>query len=95
MTREDHKSGTDRIEEEVEKVGGNADVIINVQGDEPMIDGEGLRRVADIFADSSVEMATLSFPLRKEDENNPNAVKLVTDAKGDALYFSRSLLPLP
>ncbi|MBP5469057.1 MAG: 3-deoxy-manno-octulosonate cytidylyltransferase [Candidatus Riflebacteria bacterium] len=50
---------------------------------------------ADVFADSSVEMATLSFPLRKEDENNPNAVKLVTDAKGDALYFSRSLLPYP
>ncbi len=93
LTDPELPSGTCRIGE-VAKV-TDADVYVNVQGDEPMIDGEGLRRVADIFADSSVEMATLSFPLRKEDENNPNAVKLVTDEKGDALYFSRSLLPYP
>lgn len=86
-------SGTCRIGEVAKLT--NADVYVNIQGDEPLIDGEGLRRVADAFSDPAVNMATLSFPLREEDENNPNAVKLVTDARGDALYFSRSLLPFP
>jgi 3-deoxy-manno-octulosonate cytidylyltransferase (CMP-KDO synthetase) len=57
--------------------------------------GEGLRRIADSFTSNEVQMATLSFPLRSDDENNPNVVKLVTDANDDALYFSRSLLPYP
>lgn len=72
-----------------------ADVYVNIQGDEPLIDGEGLRRVVDAFIDPAVRMATLSFPLRPEDEANPNAVKLVVDAHDDALYFSRSLIPFP
>ncbi len=86
-------SGTCRVGEVAKQL--IADVYVNIQGDEPLIDGEGLKRVAESFKDPKVEMATLSFPLRKEDENNPNAVKVVYDANGDALYFSRSLLPYP
>ncbi|MBF0498623.1 MAG: 3-deoxy-manno-octulosonate cytidylyltransferase [Candidatus Riflebacteria bacterium] len=74
----------------------DADVIVNIQGDEPLIDGEGLRRIVRAFADDpTVEMATLSFPLSASDEANPNAVKVVVDARGDAIYFSRSLIPFP
>ncbi|MFZ2956864.1 MAG: 3-deoxy-manno-octulosonate cytidylyltransferase [Candidatus Ozemobacteraceae bacterium] len=74
----------------------DVDVLVNIQGDEPLIDGEGLRRIVSVFStDPSVEMATLSFPLDARDENNPNAVKLTVDARGDALYFSRSVIPFP
>ncbi len=86
-------SGTARVAEVARST--DADVYVNIQGDEPLIDGEGLRRVAEAFSDANVQMATLSFPLEPEDENNPNAVKLVVDANGDAMYFSRSLLPFP
>ena len=86
-------SGTCRVGEVAKIL--NADVYVNIQGDEPLIDGEGLKRIVAAFEDKNVNMATLSFPLRKEDENNPNAVKLVTDSNNDALYFSRSLLPYP
>lgn len=86
-------SGTARVAEVARQV--EADVYINIQGDEPLIDQEGLRRVAAVFADPEVEMATLSFPLAAGDENNPNAVKLVTDVRGDAMFFSRSLIPYP
>jgi 3-deoxy-manno-octulosonate cytidylyltransferase (CMP-KDO synthetase) len=72
-----------------------ADVFVNIQGDEPVVDGTGLKAVVAAFQDPAVEMATLSFPLRPEDESNPNVVKLVTDARHNALYFSRSLIPFP
>ena len=86
-------SGTCRVGE-VAKLTA-ADVYVNIQGDEPLIDGEGLRRVVAAFADSTVNMATLWFPLLPEDEGNPNAVKLVVDANEDAMYFSRSIIPFP
>lgn len=86
-------SGTARVAE-VAKLTA-ADVYVNIQGDEPLIDGEGLRRVATAFQDANVQMATLWFPLQPDDEDNSNAVKLVVDANDDALYFSRSLLPFP
>jgi 3-deoxy-manno-octulosonate cytidylyltransferase (CMP-KDO synthetase) len=86
-------SGTARVAEIARQT--DADVYVNIQGDEPLIDGEGLCRVADAFIDPQVRMATLSFPLLPEDESNPNAVKLVLDNKGDALYFSRSIIPYP
>lgn len=86
-------SGTARVAEVAKLT--NADVYVNIQGDEPLIDGEGLRRVASAFADPAVHMATLWFPLQPDDEGNPNAVKLVVDANDDAMYFSRSLLPFP
>ena len=86
-------SGTCRVGEVAKLT--DADVYINVQGDEPMIDGEGLRRIASVFEDKNIDMATLSFPLKEEDISNPNAVKLVTDSNGDAMYFSRSIIPYP
>lgn len=93
LTDPDLPSGTARVAEIARRT--DADVYVNIQGDEPLIDGEGLRRVAAAFADAEVRMATLSFPLQPDDESNPNAVKLVLDAQGDALYFSRSIIPYP
>lgn len=93
LTDPELPSGTARVAE-VAKM-GDADVYVNVQGDEPLVDGIGLRRVADSFADPMVEMATLWYPLLPEDEGNPNAVKLVVDANDDAIYFSRSIIPFP
>ncbi|NLF96815.1 MAG: 3-deoxy-manno-octulosonate cytidylyltransferase [Candidatus Riflebacteria bacterium] len=93
LTDPELPSGTARVAEVARQT--NADVYVNIQGDEPLIDGEGLRRVADAFADTAVNMATLWFPLLPEDEGNPNAVKLVVDCNDDAIYFSRSIIPFP
>jgi 3-deoxy-manno-octulosonate cytidylyltransferase (CMP-KDO synthetase) len=93
LTDPELPSGTARVAEVAKNI--EADVYVNIQGDEPLIDKEGLRRVVAAFSDSDVEMATLSFPLLREDENNANAVKLVLDQNGDALYFSRSIIPYP
>ncbi len=93
LTDPELPSGTCRIGEVAKLT--SADVYVNIQGDEPLIDGEGLRRIADSFANPDVQMATLWYPLRAEDEDNPNAVKLVADANEDALYFSRSVVPFP
>jgi 3-deoxy-manno-octulosonate cytidylyltransferase (CMP-KDO synthetase) len=86
-------SGTCRVGE-VAKI-MKADVYVNIQGDEPLIDKDGLFKVAEAFSDKNVHMATLSFPLRFEDEGNPNAVKVITDINNDAIYFSRSIIPYP
>lgn len=93
LTDPELPSGTARVAEVARQT--NADVYVNIQGDEPLIDGEGLRRVAAAFADKAVNMATLWFPLLPEDEGNPNAVKLVVDCNDDAIYFSRSIIPFP
>ena len=72
------------------------DVIVNVQGDEPMIPPEVIDRLAECFTgDSELQMATLKVAMDEEDYNNPAAVKVVTDLNGYALYFSRSLMPYP
>jgi 3-deoxy-manno-octulosonate cytidylyltransferase (CMP-KDO synthetase) len=95
MTRADHQSGTDRI---AEVAGGMAcDIIINVQGDEPLLAPEMIDQVAGAFlADPSVVMATLGHQLDPErDANNPNVVKVVVDLSGRALYFSRAPIPYP
>lgn len=92
MTRADHPNGSSRVAEIAAKE--NAEVFINIQGDEPMISPDVIDQLADCFKDGSVEIATLA--VRKngaEDYENPNVVKVVCDAKGDALYFSRSPLP--
>ena len=97
MTRADHQSGTERLAEVVEKCGFSDDtVIVNVQGDEPMIPPEVIDRLAECFTgDSELQMATLKVAMNEEDYNNPAAVKVVTDLNGYALYFSRSLMPYP
>jgi 3-deoxy-manno-octulosonate cytidylyltransferase (CMP-KDO synthetase) len=94
MTRSDHKSGTDRIEEAVEKVGCTADVVVNVQGDEPFIQASQLQTLCQQFDDPSTQIATLGKPFATMDEvDNPNSPKIIVDRKGFALYFSRSVIP--
>lgn len=95
MTRPDHQSGTERLAEVIEKYNFPDDaVIVNVQGDEPMIPPVIIRQVADNLAQSSAGMATLAVPITTAEEAfNPNAVKVVRDANGYALYFSRATIP--
>lgn len=95
MTNPHHLTGTDRLAE-VAKLYEDIDVIINVQGDEPLIDPELVNRLAKLFKeDTSVVMATVSCPLLEEEYNEPSCVKVVTNLQGNALYFSRSLVPYP
>ena len=94
MTRADHKSGTDRIEEAVEKTGTQADVIINVQGDEPFIQPSQIKTLMALFDDPQTQIGTLGKRFDSMDAvNNPNSPKIVTDHRGFALYFSRSVIP--
>lgn len=98
MTATDHPSGTDRCEEAARKIAGEKgftpDIIINIQGDEPFIRPEQISKLMSCFEDPDVEIATL---IRKtspgEDIFNPNQPKVVVDSSGNALYFSRSVIP--
>ena len=93
MTSADHLSGTDRVAEAARE--SKADLIINVQGDEPLLDPNSINQgVAPLLADETISMGTLAHPLSNPaDMSNPNVVKVVTDQKGFALYFSRSPIP--
>ena len=94
MTRSDHKSGTDRICEALEKVDGNFDIVINIQGDEPFIQKSQLETVMQWFDDPRTQIATLGKPFESmEAVENPNSPKIVLDNDGYALYFSRSVIP--
>lgn len=94
MTSPDHKSGTDRIAEAVEKIGGDYDVVVNVQGDEPFIRREQITSLCHCFDDPETQIATLGKPFTDmEAVANPNSPKIVTDKRGFALYFSRSVIP--
>lgn len=95
MTSPDHQSGTERLAEVCRHYGFAADtIIVNVQGDEPLIPPVIIRQVADNLAAASAPMATLSVPIGDAEEAfNPNAVKVVTDREGYALYFSRASIP--
>jgi 3-deoxy-manno-octulosonate cytidylyltransferase (CMP-KDO synthetase) len=98
MTRIDHASGTDRIAEVAEKLGWNDDeIVVNVQGDEPLIEPQLIREVATHLANSKdAVMATACHPIHDEASLlNPNVVKVVMDANGNALYFSRAPIPYP
>ncbi len=90
-TRPDHPSGTDRIAEANREI--RAECVINVQADEPLVSAGQIRRLAGLIA-GPAEMATLATPFRTAaDFHNPNQVKVVFDAQGRALYFSRSPMP--
>jgi 3-deoxy-manno-octulosonate cytidylyltransferase (CMP-KDO synthetase) len=91
MTSPAHRSGTERVHEISQFVG--ADVYVNVQGDEAMTRAEHIATLLDIMKDPDVRVGTLKTAASPEDINNPNAVKVVTDAAGKALYFSRSTIP--
>ena len=95
MTSPDHQSGTERLAEVVALMGIEDDhIIVNVQGDEPLIPPAIVRQVADNLAASNAPMATLAVEIDHESEVfNPNAVKVVTDKDGYALYFSRASIP--
>lgn len=94
MTAKDHPTGTDRLAE-VAAAHPEAELIINVQGDEPMIEPAIIDELAAVFDDDpDLQMATVKSPMESQaDINNPNNVKVVTDKNGYALYFSRSPLP--
>jgi len=92
MTRGDHPTGTDRIAEAA--AGLDADVIVNVQGDEPLIEGPVIDATVALLArDPELPMATVVHPAEPDAANDPNRVKVVIDRRGRALYFSRSPLP--
>lgn len=98
LTRADHPSGTDRLAEAYGKLGFEADVIVNVQGDEPFIDPKQIEAVVKLFADyPGTHLATLARPYPQdgtfEGIADPNLVKLVKSETGEALYFSRSVIP--
>ncbi len=94
MTRGDHPTGTDRVAEVVARI-PEADLIVNLQGDEPEISGEALDLVVTLLqADPEAPMATLATPIRDEAVyRDPSCVKVVRSARGRALYFSRSPIP--
>lgn len=96
LTREDHQNGTSRIGEVCEKV-ENFDVIINIQGDEPLIEPNMINTIIDSFLEyKDLEMSTLKHRIKnKEDIENPNCVKVITDKNDYAIYFSRSVIPYP
>jgi 3-deoxy-manno-octulosonate cytidylyltransferase (CMP-KDO synthetase) len=93
----EHESGSDRIAEAVENM--EVDVVVNVQGDEPFINKKPLEELIAIFKNDTnkqVDLASLMFQITdKEEINNPNNVKVITDQQGFALYFSRSVIPFP
>ena len=98
LTAEDHPSGSDRVMEVVHRSGwDDTDIVINVQGDEPLLPASLVAQLADLMrADPAMEIATVSEPiLTVTDFLNPNIVKVVTTTQGDALYFSRAPIPLP
>jgi len=95
MTGDHHQSGTDRLAEVAEKLGWSDDqVIVNLQGDEPMMPAELINQCAALLDDQSADVATLASPIASAgDLNNPNIVKVVSDDDGFALYFSRASIP--
>lgn len=98
MTRADHRSGTERVEEAFRLSGSDADVVINVQGDEPFIDPDQIAQLASIFENiPDTHIATLVRPFDPGSGimalEDPNLVKVVMDESGKALYFSRSVIP--
>lgn len=94
MTSSNHKSGTDRCREVVEKIGAGFDAVINIQGDEPYINPLQINQIAELISDSDTQIASLCKPIRDIDELfSHNAVKVVIDKNGKALYFSRYAIP--
>jgi 3-deoxy-manno-octulosonate cytidylyltransferase (CMP-KDO synthetase) len=91
LTSAEHRSGTDRVHEVACKV--PADIYLNVQGDEPLTRPEHIAALLEVMSTSGAQVGTLKTPAAPADINNPNAVKVVTDAIGRALYFSRATVP--
>lgn len=96
-SKKKHECGSDRIAEAVEDI--EVDIVVNVQGDEPLIDKESLQKLLQVFKndpDKKIDLASLKTPLQESDEiTNPNNVKVITNKDNLALYFSRFPLPYP
>jgi 3-deoxy-manno-octulosonate cytidylyltransferase (CMP-KDO synthetase) len=94
MTRTEHQSGTDRCYEALCKAGHSYDYVINIQGDEPMIDPGQINQLCSLLSETQAKVATLARRINDTaDITNPNVVKIVMDSRGKALYFSRSPVP--
>lgn len=97
ISKEEHQSGSDRIAEAVQNI--DADIVVNVQGDEPFQDEQSLRDLLSAFVndeEEKIDVASLMFTITDEDKiNNPNNVKVVVDIDDFAMYFSRSPIPFP
>lgn len=97
MTSVHHKSGTDRCYEAMTRIGGQFDVVVNIQGDEPFIQPSQLHSIQACFQDPATQIATLVKPFTPQDGlqalQNPNSPKVVLDKNRNALYFSRSVIP--
>lgn len=97
MTSKNHETGSDRIAQAVENI--EADIVINVQGDEPFTNHADLEKLISVFENDTqneISLASLMHVIDDvEDINNPNNVKVITDLSGHALYFSRSVIPYP
>lgn len=95
MSKKEHECGSDRIAEAVEFM--DADIVVNVQGDEPFIDAVSLSKLIEAFkndTENTIDLASLKVQItNQEDIQNPNNVKVITDNFGFALYFSRSVIP--
>jgi len=95
MSKKEHECGSDRIAEAVENI--DVDIVVNVQGDEPFIDELSLSKLIEIFKNDikkEVDLASLKVEItNKEDIENPNNVKVITDVNNMAIYFSRSVIP--
>ena len=92
MTSPDCQSGSDRVREVAQTV--DADVYVNVQGDEPLLEPSAIEKLLEVFAhDSSVQVATLCSSISQKEAQSPNQVKVIRDHAGNALYFSRARLP--
>lgn len=95
MSVKTHESGSDRIAEAIQHI--EADIVVNVQGDEPFVSRENLAKLIEVFKDDThkqIDLASLMTPMQNwEDINNPNNVKVVVDQNMVALYFSRSVIP--
>lgn len=91
LTSAQHKSGTDRVHEVAQSIA--ADVYVNVQGDEPLARPEHITALLAPMKDVTVQVSTIATPAHAADIANPNAVKVVTDLRGRALYFSRATIP--
>ncbi|WP_075343985.1 3-deoxy-manno-octulosonate cytidylyltransferase [Tenacibaculum agarivorans] len=97
MSKKEHDCGSDRIAEAVENLA--VDIVINVQGDEPFIDKISLEKLIQVFKedkDKQIDLASLKVKMKtKEEIENPNNVKVITDQNDFAIYFSRSVIPYP
>ena len=97
MTSPSHRSGTDRCREALDLCGGDYDIVINIQGDEPFVRRSQLSALLSCFDDTATDIATLVKPMTEADGweaiANPNSPKVVVDATMHALYFSRSVIP--